>query len=167
MAPHRLGPGGHDQIVGFFEATAGFFRIDAVPNIFRRNAADEAGDQPAVAEAVDHGVFFGDAHRMIAQRQNVAEDADLYLLGFLAQRGGDQIGRRHRAVGAVVVLVEDHAVETQFLAVGHLLEVLGVVRGAFGRIEIAARHRRARRVVGNMGIGEQIEVIKFHGISSP
>ena len=84
VAPHRFGPGGHDQVVSFFEAAARLFRIDAVPNILRRDAAHEAGDQPAVTEAVDHGVLFGDAHRMIAQRQDVAEDADFDFLGSLA-----------------------------------------------------------------------------------
>ena len=53
----------------------------------------------------------GDAHRMIAQRQDVAKHADFYFLGSLAQRRGDQVGRGHGAIGAVVMLVENHAVE--------------------------------------------------------
>ena len=167
VAPHRLGPGGHDQVVGFFETAARFFRVYPVPNIFRRNATDETGDQPAVTEAIDHGVLFGNAHRMIAQRQDVAEDADFYFLGSLAERGGDQVGGRHRAVGAVVMLVENDAVKTEFLAVGHFGQMLRVVRHTLGRIEIAARHRRARRLGGYMGIGEQIEIVELHEFFAP
>src|SRR5262245_39768536 len=66
VAPHRFGPSGHDQIVGFFETPARLFRAHAVPDIFRRDAAHEAGDQTAIAETIDHGVLFRDADRMIA-----------------------------------------------------------------------------------------------------
>ena len=144
------------------ESSARLFRIYPVPDIFRRDAAHEAGDQPAVGEAVDHRVFFGDANRMIAQRQDITEHADLDLLGFLAERGRDQIRRGHRAVGAVMVLVENHTVEPQLFAIGHLLQVLIVIGHAFGRIEETTRHRRARRFFGHVGIGEKIEVIKLH-----
>src|SRR5262245_55158930 len=153
MTPDRLGPGGHDEVIGFFETAAGFLRIDSVPYVLWWNATYEAGDEPSVRKAVDHGVFFGDAHRMIAQRQDVAEDADLNLFCLLAQRRGDQVGRRHGPVGAIVVLVKNHAVEAKLFAVGHFLQVLLVVRGAFSRIEIVAGHRGARCFFRNMWIG--------------
>jgi hypothetical protein len=66
-----------------------------------------------------------------------------------------------------MVLVEDHAVETQFFTIGHLLQMFGIVRGAFGRIEKAAGNRGARCFFGNMRIGEQIEVIEFHEMIAP
>src|SRR5215475_6779469 len=89
MTPDRLGPGGHDEVIGFFETAAGFLRIDSVPYVLGWNATHEAGDEPSVRKAVDHGVFFGDAHGMIAQGQDVAENADLDLFCLLAQRRGD------------------------------------------------------------------------------
>jgi hypothetical protein len=45
--------------------------------------------------------------------------------------------------------------------------MLGIVRGAFGRIEKAAGNRSARRFFGNMRVGEQVEVIEFHGMMAP
>ena len=166
-APHGLCPRGHDQVIGFLESSARLCGVDAVPDVFRRNAAHEPRDQPAVTEAVDHRVFFGDAHGVVAQRQNITEHADFYFLGLLAERRRDQIRRRHRAVGAVVVLVENDAVETQLFAIRHLFQMLGIVRRAFERIEETARHRRARRFFGHVGIGEKIEVIEFHESNSP
>src|SRR5262249_49308307 len=102
VTPDRLGPGGHDQVIGFFETAAGFHRIDSVPYVLWWNAAHEAGDEPSVRKAVDHGVFFGDAHGMIAQRQDVAKDADLDPFCLLAQRRGDQVRRRHGSVRAIM-----------------------------------------------------------------
>src|SRR5262245_50762219 len=69
MTPDRLGPGGHDEVIGFFETPAGFLRIDSVPYVLWWNATDEAGDEPSVREAIDHGVFFGDAHGMIRSEE--------------------------------------------------------------------------------------------------
>ena len=76
--------------------------------------------QSAVAQAVDHRIFFGDADGKVAQRQYIAEHADFNSLGFLAQRGRDQIGRGHGGISAVVMLVENHAIKTQLFAVSHL-----------------------------------------------
>ena len=104
---------------------------------------------------------------MIAQRQDVAQDADLDPAGFLAQRGGDQVRRRHGAVCAVVVLVEDDAVEAELLAVGHLFEMLAVVASALHRVEKVARHRRARGLWRNMGVREQVKIIDSHALFSP
>src|SRR5262245_65048398 len=86
MAPDRLGPGGHDEIIGFFETAAGFLRIDSIPYVLWWNAADEAGDKPSVRKAVDHSVFFGDAHGMIEQRQDVGKQTGLDLFCFFALR---------------------------------------------------------------------------------
>src|SRR5215468_4316753 len=153
MTPDRLGPCGHDEIIGFFETPAGFLRIDSVPYVLWWNAAHEAGDEPSVRKAVDHSVFFGDAHGMIAQRQDVAKDPDLDPFCLLAQRRGDQVRRRHGSVRAIMMLVKNHAVETKLFAVGHFLQVLLVVCDAFSRIKIVTRHRSARCFFRNMRIG--------------
>ena len=57
------------------------------------------------------------------------------------------------------MLIENNAVEAKLFTVGHLVEVFGIVGGAFYRIEKIAWHRRARSVFGNVGIGEEIEII--------
>ena len=120
-APDRIGPCGHDQIISFLKSPAGFFRVYSVPYILRGNAAHEPSDQPALRKAVDHRVFFGNAHRVIAQRKNISEHADFDSLGSLAQSSGDKIWRRHGAVGTIVMLIENDAVQAKLFTVGHLV----------------------------------------------
>jgi hypothetical protein len=82
----------------------------------------------------------------------------------LTKSGRDQVRRRHGAVGAVVVLVEDDAVEAQLLTVGHLVEVFSIVTRALDWVEIAAGYRSTRRFGRNMGICQEIKVIDLHRI---
>ena len=120
MTPDRLGPGRHDQIIGVFEASTGFGRVDAVPDVFRRDAPDKPRDQSPPGKTVNHGVFFRHTHRVIAQGQDVPQDADFDPLRALAQRGSNQVRGRHRPIRAVVVLIKHHTVKTGFVANFHL-----------------------------------------------
>jgi hypothetical protein len=66
-----------------------------------------------------------------------------------------------------MMLVENDAVEAEFLAVRHFLQMLAIILRAFHRIEKITGHRRTRRVFRNMRIGEQIEIINFHADFAP
>src|SRR6202043_107881 len=71
--------------------------------VFRADAAHEPSDDPPLRQIVEHRELFRDVDRVIYQRQGAAKDCDLDLLGALDQRAGDQIGRRHQAVGGLVM----------------------------------------------------------------
>ena len=45
VTPNGLGPSCHNQLVSLFETPARLLRIDIVPEVFGRYAANEAGDQ--------------------------------------------------------------------------------------------------------------------------
>ena len=66
-----------DEIVRLLVALEAPDRIGAGREIFRADAAHEAGDQPAAGDAVDHRVLFGERQRIVAQAEGVAEDRDL------------------------------------------------------------------------------------------
>ena len=73
--------------------------------------------------------------------------AILQRLRALGQRGGDEVGRRHQAVGVLVVLVDADAVEAELVGVGERVDVFAVEVVAFDRdrrASWAARPRRSR-----------------------
>ena len=129
----RLRPRLENQFQGLAEFLAGGCRIDAVSEVLGTAADDHARDQPAVAEHVEHGEFFGDAQRWIVKRQGVADDRDFAAARALRQRRGDEIGRGHQTVSVLVVFVDADAIETQFVGVGEGVDVFAV--------EIVALHR--------------------------
>src|SRR5581483_4464381 len=102
----RLGPGLYDQVVRLLVALVREERINAGGVIFVADAAHEAGDDAAARQIVEHGELFGDVDRVVHQRQRAADDGDLGLAGPSDQIGGDQVRRRHHAVGGLVVLVD-------------------------------------------------------------
>ena len=96
---------------------------------------------------VEHGELLGHAQRRVVQRQGVADDGDLAALGPLRQGRGDEVGRRHQAVGVLVVLVDADAVEAQLVGVGQGVDVFVVELVALDRVVEAcwaARPRRSR-----------------------
>ena len=95
--------------------------------------AHEAGDDASARDDVEHGDLLGDAQRVLAQRQPVAEDGDARSRGAAHQHGGHHVGARHRAVAVLVVLVDADAVPAQRLGVLELVEILVVERVADGR----------------------------------
>ncbi len=128
-----LGPGADDQVMRLGEALLRQARIDAHGVILGADAAHEARDEAAAREVVEHRVFFGDHQRIVHQRQRAAEDRDLGALDAARQRAGEQAGRRHHAVGGLVVLVEADAVEAELVGKLHLVEILVIELGALLR----------------------------------
>jgi hypothetical protein len=102
--------------------------------VFRADAAYEAGDDPAFRQVVEHRKFFGDIDRVVHQRQGAAEDRDLHSFGALDQRAGDQVGRRHQAVGGLVMLVDPDGVEAEFLGIDQRIDMAVVFLGAEHRV---------------------------------
>ena len=120
-----LGPGAGDDLEGLLETGAQFGQRHVVHLVFARDAAREAGDQPAVRQAVEHRQLLGQPQRLV-QRQQIAVDQELQLLGAL--RGGrrHQVGRIHQPVGRAMMLVEADAVIAQAVHLLPGIEMLGV-----------------------------------------
>ncbi len=143
-------------------------RVDAHGVIFGADAAHEAGDEAAARQVVDHRVFFGDHQRVVEQRQRAAEDRDLGALDRARQRAGQHAGRRHHAVGGLMVLVEADAVEAEPVGQLHLVEILVIELGALLRIVVAVgighpgRAVLLDRVEVGVPIRHQVEVEEFH-----
>ena len=62
-----FGPGADDEVDGLAVHAAGVRGIDCEAVIFRAAADDEAGDQTAAADDIDHREFFRDAGRRIVE----------------------------------------------------------------------------------------------------
>ena len=77
----RLGPDLGDQIVRFLKPFPVIGRIDARGELFLPAAPDEARNQPSLGDHVDHRQLFRQPDRVIGQRQRIAENDDLRLLG--------------------------------------------------------------------------------------
>ena len=97
--------------MGLVKALARVGRIDLVRKIFHAGADHHAGNHPTFGDHVEHGDLFSDSLRMIVERQHVAENHQLRLLGAARQTGRHDIRRRHAAVSGLMVLVDAHAVE--------------------------------------------------------
>ena len=162
----RLLPRLHDDLDRLLEARARFRHRHVVDVVFARHAAGEAGQDAAARDAVRHRQLLGDAQRIV-DRQQVAEDQELELLGALRRRRRHHVRRVHHAVRRGVVLVQADAVEAELV---HLLpgfEVLCIGARADLRIEMIARQRVgdvlvALVVVEVLAVGQQVEDEDFH-----
>jgi hypothetical protein len=130
----RLGPGGDDQVVGLLIALVREGRVEACDMVFGADAAYEAGDDAPARQVVEHREFFGDEQRIVHQRQRAPEDRDLHPLGALDQGAGDQVRRRHHAVGGLVMLVHRDRIKAELFGGGQLIDVGLVFIGAFDRV---------------------------------
>ena len=115
--------------------------------VFRADAAHEAGDDAALRQIVEHRELFRDVDRVVHQRQGAAEDRDLDRLGALDQRAGDQVGRRHQAVGGLVMLVDADRIEAELLGIDERVDVARVFLGALDRVVEAVRQHHPGRAV--------------------
>src|SRR4051794_644647 len=129
-----LRPGPDDQIVRLVETLVREIWINTRRMVFRADAAHEPGNDPPLRQIVEHRELFRDVDRIIHQRQGAAEDCDLDLFGALDQRTGDQIWRRHQAVGGLVMLVDADRVKAELLGIDESVDVAGVFLGTFGRV---------------------------------
>src|SRR5436309_7646576 len=131
-----LGPRLHDQRVRLLEALAVVRGIDAGGELLLAAAAHEAGHEAPARDHVDHRQLFGQPHRVVGERQWVAEQHQLHAPGH-----GGQDRREHVALGLhaerrVVVLGEHDAVESDLLGQPVVLGVLVVEPAARHGIEV-------------------------------
>ena len=139
--------------------------------VFARNAAGKARDQPAVRHAVEHRQLFGEAQRLV-QRQQIAVNQQLQVLGALRRGGGEQIRRVHQSVGRAVMLVEADAIIAEPVELLPGGEMLGVgARRDLGR-EMLSRQRIGQlaadfQMFELLAIGQQVKDKDFHSITSP
>ncbi len=121
----RFGPRLDDQVVGLVVALPLLDGRDPVDHVGVHRAAERhAGDQPAAADAVDHGVLLGHPDRRVRRRQRRAhlDDADVEAVGRLRQDRAHQVRSGHEAVGVLVVLVDADAVQAGVGGVDQLVE---------------------------------------------
>ena len=118
-----VGPGLDDEVVGLLEALTVEHRWGVVGDALTSAAPDEAGDEPAVADHVDHRKLLGEPERVVPDRQNVAEDDDLGLGGLAGEDGRADVGHALHTEGCAVMLIEHEAVEAHLLGVELLVKV--------------------------------------------
>jgi hypothetical protein len=129
--------------VGFFEALAVEGGVHPGGELLLAPSAHEAGHEPTARDHVDHGQLLGQPHRVVGERQRVAEQHDLHALGHRGQDRGEDIALGLHAERRVVMLVQHDAVEAHFLREPVVLEVLVVEAAARHRIEVAVgEHQR-------------------------
>src|SRR5215510_3829751 len=124
------GPGLDDQVVSLFEALAVVSGVHASRELLLSAAAYEPGYEPALGDHVDHGEFFGEADRILGERQRIAEHNDLDALGGAGQYRSKDIGFGLHAERRVVVLIQHDAVDSDFLGKDILLKVFIVEAAA-------------------------------------
>ena len=148
-------------------------RHDAVGNGgVGRQAGRKAGDQAAAADAIEHGVFFGDPRRRAGRGQGRAEldDGDVHAIGGARQHRAHQARIGHEAIDVLVVLVGAHAVHARargmnefiqrpVVVLAHLLRIGDVEpdRIDVGGLVLLVEIRR------QVAIRHQMEHADFHG----
>ena len=108
--------------------------------VLARNTAGKSGNQPPVRHAIEHRQLFGQPQRLV-QRQEIAVNQQLEVLGPLRRRGRQQVRRIHQPIGRAVVLVEPDAVIAEPVELLPGLEVLGVGAHRHLRPEESLRQR--------------------------
>ena len=161
-----FGPGAQDQLGGLVEALARVRRVDSGREVLRADAAHESRDDAAARDDVEHGNLLGDAQRVLAERQPVAEDRDLRSGSPAHEHRRHHVGARHRAVAVLVMLVDAEPVPAELLRVLELVEVLVVERVADRGVVVAVRQRHPRRrLVVVHDVRHQVEVVELHRLA--
>ena len=145
VGKHLLGPRPGDDLERLVEAGARLRQRHVVDLVFARDAAGKAGDQPPVRHAIEHRQLFGQPQRLV-QRQQIAVDQELQVLGALCRRRGQQVGRVHQPVGRAMMLVEPDPVIAEPVELLPGVEMLGIgARRDFGLEMLASPADKAAR----------------------
>ena len=151
-----------------FAFGSGMGALDSIMKLFKSGdhfvCADNLyGGTPRLFDRilVNFGLTFSyvdcrDPQRIAVQRQEIGENDDLAFAGFLGERRGDDVGRRHQPVDVLVVLVEHHAVEAERVGVSELVDIF--VQQAARLLPIPKRigHGDPAGVVFLVEIGRQV-----------
>jgi hypothetical protein len=129
--------------VRLLKALAVECRIDSGGKRFLAAAAHDAGDEAALRDHVDHRQLFGEAHRVLGERQGVAQEDDFCLLGYRGEDRGKDVALGLHAEWCVVVLVQHKAFDALLLGVDVMLEIFVIEPAAGDRVEMLVRkHQR-------------------------
>ncbi len=109
-----------------------------------RHAAHETRFQTAVRQHVDHRHFLGDAHRLAAIGDRIAENEQARLLAQASERRQHQRRGRIDAGGGLMMLVE-HDLHAFVLGDQPFVDVTVVELGAFCRVVDAIGQRHPDR----------------------
>ena len=164
-----LRPGRQDQVMRLMEAGMAFGRVHRQRMVLGADPPDEAGDQPAAGDVVEHREFLGDRQRVRQHRQRPPQHRDLRGVGNPPrQHPGEDVRAGHDAIGILVMLVDADTLEAELGGVFQLIQVAVVQVGALQRVVVAVRQRHPGRrvelvVVGiEVGIGHQVEEEEPH-----
>ena len=159
-----LRPRLQDDVDQFLVPLARRRRIDRIGPVLHAGAERERDLEASVRHHVEHGVFLGQAVGIFEVRRR-APHADLGVAGLRNERGGDQVRRRHHAVGGVVMLVDDDGVEAELVGEHELGQIALVERMAALGIIIFVREIHPQRlellvVLGEMHVGKKMHEIE-------
>src|SRR5438067_3892090 len=132
------------------------------------HAAHESHLQAAARDDVDHRQLLGDAYRVEAIRDRVAEREEPRALRLPREDGERHRGHRRRAGRGGVVLVH-HDVEPELVGEQPFVEPMVIVLGHRARVAVAARQIHAQRGVllaPGFRAGLLREMVDPHFISS-
>ena len=118
-----IGPSLDDEVVRLLEALAVEHRRGVVGDALASAASDETGDQPAVADHVDHRQLFGQPKRVVPDRQYVAENYDLRLRCLPSEDRCADVRHTLHTERRAVMLVQHQPVEAHLLSVELLVKV--------------------------------------------
>ena len=158
----------HYQFVSFGKTLARETRIDAERIVLGPSAYHLPRNDAASRDHVEHGYLFCDALRRIVERKRIADYGDLDPLSASSQSRGDDVGRRHVAVGGLMMLVDADAVESQLFRVFEFVEVAIVDVMAFLRVVEAVWAPYPRglivllEILGQMRPRHQMKKEEFH-----
>ena len=137
-----------------------------------RQSGRETGNQAPAADAVEHGIFFGDPRRRAGRRQSRAEldDGDVLRLRRPRQHRAHQARIGHEAVDVLVMLVGAQPVDAEPRGVDELVQRPVVILGDFLRIGDVEPDRidisgfvALAEIRRQVAIGHQMEHADFHG----
>ena len=137
-----------NQVVGFLESLPVVHGVGIGGPGLGAAASDEARHQSPAGDHVNLGQLLSQAQGVVVDGQRVAHQHNLGLLGDAGQDGGFQIHGRAEAGGCVVMLVEHHALEAQFLHEFPLVQGLVVLPGGHGGVEVGIGKGDAHCLVG-------------------
>ena len=123
------GPGLEDQLEAVPQPLHGLGRIGVGGEELVRYAAHESGIEAAAGDAIHHRHLLGDAHRIGAVGDGIAQHQDPALSRFPRQDGGGQGYRGVEAGGRLVMFVE-HQVEAKIVGDDVFIEIAVVQIGA-------------------------------------
>ena len=159
-----IGPGAQHELDALAPARALHDRRDPVAH--RGVGADahgDAGDQPAVAQAVEDRVLLGDARRRRRRGQRRAELDERDVEAAFAREPGEdraeQVRVAHEPVGVLVVLVRPQPVEAELRGEHELVDrLVEEVARLAGVAELRPRGVDPHRPVARLDVVRQIPV---------